>query len=63
MCNMAVLEAWCLPSIFVVVAVVVMVARIVVRGRWYSACAVVVGVIALLVGHIVGFVLFVVVPA
>ena len=61
--NMAVLEACCLPSILVVVAVVVVVARIVVCGCWYLACAVVVGVIALLVGHIVGFVLFVVAAA
>ena len=59
--GVVVLEAWCLQSIVVVVAVVVVVARIAVRGCWYLACAVVVGLIALLVGHIVGLVLFVVV--
>ena len=63
MCNMAVLEAWCLPSIFVVVAAVVMVARIVVRWRWYTACAEVVGAPAYLVERIVGFGVFVVVAA
>ena len=60
--DMAVSEAWCLLNISVVVAVAVMVAHIVVRGRWYWACAVVVGAPAL-VEHIVGFGVFVVAAA
>ena len=60
--DMAVLEAWCLPCISGVVAVAAMVAHIVVRGRWYWACAAEVGAPAL-VEHIVGFGVFVVAAA